>query len=449
VVIAGGLFASTAFAYTYFIAFFSVFIVLGAVYKFKWKRRLDLRTAFVVLNTITLVIIVLSLYTLANLFKTVPSAYYTETFNTVYGKKFVTLKPNSNQTPDIYYIILDSYGRQDILQQFYGYNNTEFIASLEEMGFIIPEHGQSNYSKTVLSISSMLNMDYVQNFVPNLDSSDLWWLMSPWLDHNLVRTSLERIGYSSVSTSTNWSITDNPTTDYYFKSHPIILTDMEMLLVEETPLYSLKPLFQDIATVPTYSSHRRSQLNSFKSLIKITELPGPKLVYAHILLPHPPFVFASDGSEVDPSYSYSLNDENGYPGEFEQYPELYVGQTQFLNSQLEPVIDAILNNSKTPPIIILQADHGPGMLTDSGSAARSCLRERFSPFSAYYLPGIDPEKIPDDITPVNLYRIIFNEYFDANLPLLQNFQYFPGHGSIYKLEVINPEIDANENCSLE
>jgi hypothetical protein len=292
-------------------------------------------------------------------------------------------------------------------------------------------------------------MDYVQNFAPNLESSDLWWLMAPWLDHNLARTSLERIGYSSVSTSTDWSITDNPTTDYYFESHTLILSDLEMLILEETPLSSLKHLLQDLVTVPTYTSHRRSQLKSFKSLVKTIDLPGPKFVFAHILLPHPPFVFASDGSELDPGYSYSLNDENGYPGTDDQYRELYVGQTQFLNSQLEPVIDAILSNSKTPPIIILQADHGPGMLAVSGSASRTCLRERFSPFSAYYLPGVDPEKIPDDITPVNLYRIIFNEYFDANLPLLQNVQYYPRQGSIYNLETINPEIDSNGNCSLE
>ncbi len=37
--------------------------------------------------------------------------------------------------PDIYYIILDEYARQDALKSFYLYDNSEFIKSLEDLGF--------------------------------------------------------------------------------------------------------------------------------------------------------------------------------------------------------------------------------------------------------------------------------------------------------------------------
>ena len=88
------------------------------------------------------------------------------------------------------------------------------------------------------------------------------------------------------------------------------------------------------------------------------------------------------------------------------------------------MIDEIIANSSYPPIIILQADHGPGMYVDFSSIGNTCLHERFSPFGAYYLPGVDEDVVPEDITLVNLFRIVFNEHFGADLPLLENKYYF-------------------------
>jgi hypothetical protein len=101
-----------------------------------------------------------------------------------------------------------------------------------------------------------------------------------------------------------------------------------------------------------------------------------------------------------------------------------VAQVQFVNRQLQQTIDAILLQSDLPPIIILQADHGSGMLTDLASPEHTCIRERFSPFAAYYLPGVGHEVIPSDISTVNLFRILLNEYFETQLPLLESKQYF-------------------------
>jgi hypothetical protein len=64
------------------------------------------------------------------------------------------------------------------------------------------------------------------------------------------------------------------------------------------------------------------------------------------------------------------------------------------------------------------------MLTDFTSSENTCLEERFSIFAAFYLPGLEDNPIPDDITPVNLFRIIFNEYFSTELPLLENVSYY-------------------------
>ena len=62
----------------------------------------------------------------------------------------------------------------------------------------------------------------------------------------------------------------------------------------------------------------------------------------------------------------------------------------------------------------------------------------------------DPEKIPDDITPVNLFRIVFNEYFDARLPMLENAYYSPSYGlAIYDLEDVAANVNKLDNCDVK
>lgn len=103
-----------------------------------------------------------------------------------------------------------------------------------------------------------------------------------------------------------------------------------------------------------------------------------------------------------------------------------------------------------PPIIILQADHGPGVLTDFNSIEDTCLPGRYSQFSAYYLPGMDLQKIPGDITPVNLFRIIFNEYFGTRLPMLENANYWPRYElAIYDLEDVTASVNNMDHCTLK
>ena len=64
--------------------------------------------------------------------------------------------------PDVYYFILDSYGRRDGLAQAYGFDNMEFLNALEERGFYVAKCSQSNYVRTEISLASSLNMMYLQ-----------------------------------------------------------------------------------------------------------------------------------------------------------------------------------------------------------------------------------------------------------------------------------------------
>lgn len=345
-------------------------------------------------------------------------------------------------TPDIYYIVMDGYARADVLADLYRFDNSTFVRTLESRGFIVPDESRANYPKTALSVTSTLNMDYVTSFAPDLQDQPFWWLMSPLLDHSRVRATLEGLGYQTVSLTSDWGITDNPTTDVYLSPKPIVLSDFESQLLARTPLKMAESLLGRAAFVPSFDAHRELIRFQFETLADVASLPGPKFVTAHIVAPHPPFVFDADGNPLEPAYPFSFHDANDFPFSDEAYRQGYVGQVEYVNGQLIQMIDAILAKSAAPPIIILQADHGPGMLTDFRSSANTCLKERFSIFAAYYLPGADPAAIPADVTPVNLFRIIFNEYFQTELPLLDRAHfYYKDTVYIFRAEDVTGQVD--------
>lgn len=346
--------------------------------------------------------------------------------------------------PDVYYIVLDGYGRADILKDYYGYDNSDFTAHLQERGFIVPTQSRSNYPKTALSISSTLNMDYISNIVPELqgESTSYWWLLKPVIRNSRVRAIFEEMGYRSYSVTTGWGITDNPTTDVYLKPSPVIVNDFEAYILNSTPLRTAVPFISGFAYVPSYDDHRNLALHNFSSLSAAVNDENPKFVFAHIVLPHPPFVFGENGEPLVPIYDYSFNDANNINLSDEEYRKGYIAQMKFINGKINELVDVILANSKIPPIIILQADHGPGMMTDFTSRDDTCLRERFSIFAAYYIPNVEAGAIPEDITPVNVFRVIFNKYFEANYPLLDNHQYFhQGDINIFRVEDVTMFVD--------
>ena len=342
------------------------------------------------------------------------------------AKPDIVLAPAVSR-PDIYFILVDGYGRADILRDYYAFDNSAFIQYLESRGFVVAGDAHSNYAKSVLSIGSSLNLDYIDEWAPNLVDSPVWWTLVPYVERSRLRAALERQGYQTYATASDWSITDNRTVDHYYQPYALGLTEFEGFFLSSTLIGRMAKPLEPLGEIGSYASHRAFIDNNFTSLEAISKMDGPKFVFAHIIAPHPPFVFAADGSPVTPSRPFGFADGSDYREGRDQYQRLYVGQLQYVNSRLEEVVDVILANSSGPPIILLQADHGPGMLTDFLSASDTCVHERFSILAAYKLPGIDSDVVPSDITPVNLFRIVLRQYFDARLPLLENRSYYSGN----------------------
>ena len=51
--------------------------------------------------------------------------------------------------------------RDDVMKEFWGFDNSAFVKSLESRGFYVAPKSRSNYQQTVFSLASSLNMDYL------------------------------------------------------------------------------------------------------------------------------------------------------------------------------------------------------------------------------------------------------------------------------------------------
>ncbi len=336
--------------------------------------------------------------------------------------------PEGQPLPDVYYFILDSYGRADLLKSAYGYDNSDFIAGLEQRGFYVAACSQSNYGRTEISLGSSLNMLYLQDldsdYKPeNENRSRLW----DSLKHSAVRYNFESIGYKTVDFATGFAWNELRDADFFLSPPPLSsgLTEFEGLFLRTT----LARYAEDLGWVDSdavMGQNFRDRFNLvFDSVDDIARNPAPTFSYIHIISPHPPFVFGPEGQLTDPSKFW--NAKRLYPSDL--YAKGYQNQLTYLNGKMLKAIDTILANSTTPPIIILQGDHGPWLQPTS---------KKFSILNAYYLPGHNSELYPT-ISPVNTFRLIFDDYLGGDYPLLKDITYNSPVPKLYQFtEVPNP-----------
>ncbi|MBI4092665.1 MAG: hypothetical protein HY420_01945 [Candidatus Kerfeldbacteria bacterium] len=326
--------------------------------------------------------------------------------------------------PDIYYIVLDGHGRADVLQEFYGYDSSQFIRELEALGFYVARESTSNYPYTYLSIPSALNLGYVNEAAPDLRSyiRDRRPLMN-MMGYSQAYQFLKQYEYTFVTFGSGWSADSNlPTADLHYES-PTLLNEFENMLLGNSLMIPFG--YRRIQ----YYLHREGVRYFFDHLADVASIPQPTLTYAHIMVPHPPFVFGSDGEPILPNLPFVFDDVTwrAMLGKTsEAYVNGYRGQVTYVDQVLIQVLRQILASSPQPPVIIIQGDHGPASVFANDHLTVDGVRERFSILNAYYLPnGTTTLELYPTITPVNSFRAIFNTYFGTQLDFLEDKSYIP------------------------
>jgi len=326
-------------------------------------------------------------------------------------------------SPDIYYIILDGYASADTLRDLYDYDNREFINWLEKKGFYVVPESRSNYVMTFLSLASSLNMEYINSLseIVGEEARD-FSIPIKMIENNRVINFLKNRGYKYVHVnSSGFGPTKrNRNADLVVECG--IGGEFLTTLVKTTMLSILEDLLKREA--------RNRTLAAFSKLGEIPDLiEGPHFVFAHLLVPHPPFIFNSQGEMV-------IQSGLDMAGNIWKRKDLYVNQLIFVNKKVKALIDTLLAKNGVPPIIILQADHGAastGVSADQwGQPGKELFKERLGILNAYYLPDDGDGLLYESITPVNTFRLIFSSYFNSRYDLLEDNSYFSTYERPYQ-----------------
>jgi hypothetical protein len=332
----------------------------------------------------------------------------------------------SARPPDIYYIILDGYARADVLAEVYQFDNSEFIRRLTDKGFYIPAEGRCNYPFTYLSLASSLNGSYLDALQATAQDGTLdYRVLDHLIDDNAAARQLRQAGYTYVFISSDFEATWSSSAADVCACDQVGFGQVETHWANRTPLALWPEAFRWL--YDPFEAHRRKMNSQLAALAAPPATGRPRFVFAHLMAPHLPFVFGADGEPVQQTLAYSLNDRD-HPSRA-LYIEGYRAQLHYVNARIEEVVDEILAQSTTPPIIILQADHGPN--APPAPYPYEYSKERYSIFAAYYLPGEGAGKMYPSVTPVNTFRLIFNVYFGMPLELLPDVSYSSLTAQVY------------------
>lgn len=325
---------------------------------------------------------------------------------------------------DIYYLVFDRYAGQRSLKELFGNDNREFLGHLEDRGFEISESSRANYQATVPSLAASLNMRYLDWIAESLEGQTRSTRpMYKAIGENEVVRFLRSQGYRYVHVGSRWDMTrESPIADVNIRLDGT--SEFTRVFFGST---ALLPAMHHGILLPAPTDNTRSSraftLRQLDATIASARLRGPKFVFSHFGLPHPPYVFDRNGQPMD-------DRSRTVPGK----ARAYFQQLQYTNTRIKQIVDTLLDAPRgQEPIIIIQADEGP-YPSFSWVAPKQWwkttdrkLRTKFDILMATHMPGLDQTDTYEEMSPVNVFRVVLNNYFGADLPMLPDRSFVPTH----------------------
>jgi hypothetical protein len=312
---------------------------------------------------------------------------------------------NTDSLPDIYYIILDAYTSNQSLKDYWNFNNDSLANFLTDKGFYIAKNSKTNYNFTLFSLASSLNASYLENVPRGNVSAAQAKNLFDIVNNSSVVNFLKKSNYRII----NYSFFNIPETPKYYNDffflvrRNLLRGTIYLLLKEELNKNWVKSQNQGLFSLKTINLDILNKLTQ-----RDVDSRNPKFVYAHVMMPHDPYLFDEHG-RVQESDSVLIP----------SFKERYLKQLKYTNKLIENTINKILeNHSGKLPVIIIQGDHGYRYLK-----GKNRQKESMTILNAYFFPDRDYKKIYTSITPVNTFRVLLDKYMDAGLPLLKDASY--------------------------
>ncbi|MBN8863421.1 MAG: sulfatase-like hydrolase/transferase [Sphingobacteriales bacterium] len=319
--------------------------------------------------------------------------------------------------PDIFFVVFDEYASSKALSTYLHFDNSTLDSTLEHNHFLIAEDARSNYNSTPHSLASTLNLDYLQADLEGAPSDPRHMIQAQYAyKKSVLPKTLNQLGYQVK----NLGLMDID--DYPSSSPSFFNKDMDFIFTRETMggriyweiWWNFTSRWSWLKTSPAKKEkwrqvaiqRNKTNLNHLLSELK-TQTGMPKFVMAHIMLPHRPFYLDRSGQLRNTDNDYHLSNDS-----------LYLDQLYYTNTWIKKIAETANQSFQRPRVIIVAGDHGK---RDNELPIAARIRDKqFMNLSAYYFSDGRDSLLYPSITPVNTFRVVLNNYFNAGLPLLKD-----------------------------
>lgn len=343
----------------------------------------------------------------------------------------------SNNLPNIYFIILDSYANLNTLREFLDYDNQQFIHYLTGKGFDVVSESRSNYLYTTYNIASSLNMEYI-NYLGNSGEIFANKKVYDMTKDNKVMSLFKSQGYKIVHFDSGNTFTKSS------KYEDLNINCGSKIGRFQRELWLstlLRPIFKYFYFFDEGDAERT--LCIFSKLAEVQKyIKEPMFVFSHIYAPHTPFVLDSNCNPIENVYIGTPKESSDYAKNISGYVDILT----CLNTKVKELVERILSEARVEPIIIIASDHGPALdITKPDLTIATTAEESMKNFAAFYLPNNGNEFLYESITPVNYFRLVFDRYFDTKYGLLDDRSYYSPYNGSHKFTDITQFLRKDSN----
>lgn len=388
--------------YSFLLSLAAVLLVILFRYTWQTKRQFLKLTFFINL----LFIVYITIEIVMGVFKSANPEKNRISFYKNLSNQHLLL-PDTISRPDIYFLLFDEYASSASLKKRYDFDN-DLDTFLVNQSFSIQEQSISNYNYTPFFIASVLNMDYLHWLDTSRGLTRKMYLeCNAAILQNSVTQILGMNGYEIINFSM-FDLEGHPSTIKQsflpVKSKMIAEgTLLPRIYRDFTWIFQSNKLLSKLLENDDVFQHVR---NNEYFLSELSQLPGrpsdqPRFIYAHLYMPHNPFVYDERGNrqDVDTINSYSAPD--------------YLRYVRYTNTRIRQLINQLITDTKGEAVIVLMGDHGFRVPTTEKHP-----RWVFENMNAVYLPDKNYSKMYDHISGVNQFRAVFNSVFDTKFPML-------------------------------
>ncbi len=317
---------------------------------------------------------------------------------------------NSDKRHDIYLILADAHGREDVLADGYAYEDRPFLDVLRGIGFEVAPSSRANYDLTRFSVASLLTASPLDSLGDILVKDQQDDFARRTIEDNPAFPLLKRAGFDVTVLSGGYEHLGLRSADAFIDEGQ--LNELEMALLRNSTAGSMVNVIAPDFRFLNIRDRVHAELHSMLEIAGSFSI-RPQFVFVHLPVPHYPFVFNATCGPSQASTDPAAWQDGGPGGPATD--AALVAQTICIDRLLGESVADLVRRDPDAAVIVF-SDHGPDQHLDWANPDEAGIWERTSNLFAWRTPG-HPGLFPDDVTLVNVLPTLFNAYLGTTLPL--------------------------------